>query len=78
MLAPYRGALLLAVALLLCESVVMLTMPWFAGRVAQALLGGVVPGELLLACLGVVMLLGPALVSLLAKEPPRRIENKRS
>jgi ATP-binding cassette subfamily B protein len=54
MLAPYRGALLLAVALLLCESVVMLTMPWFAGRVAQALLGGVVPGELLLAWLGVL------------------------
>ncbi|MEQ4585230.1 MAG: YbhQ family protein, partial [Pantoea agglomerans] len=34
--------------------------------------------NLLLACLGVVMLLGPALVSLLVKEPPRRIENKRS
>ena len=54
MLAPYRGALLLAVALLLCESAVMLSMPWFAGRVAQALLGGVVPGELLLAWLGVL------------------------
>ena len=54
MLAPYRGALLLAVALLLCESLVMLTMPWFAGRVAQALLGGVVPGALLLAWLGVL------------------------
>ena len=34
--------------------------------------------NLLLASLGVVMLLGPALVSLLAKEPPRRIEKKRS
>ncbi|MGD9424182.1 YbhQ family protein [Pantoea sp. NSTU24] len=34
--------------------------------------------NLLLASLGVVMLLGPALVSLLAKEPARRIENKRS
>jgi ABC-type multidrug transport system fused ATPase/permease subunit len=52
--APCRGALLLVVTLLLCESVVVLTMPWFAGRVAQALLGGVVPGELLLAWLGVL------------------------
>ncbi|MCZ4058910.1 YbhQ family protein [Pantoea sp. LMR881] len=33
---------------------------------------------LLLACLGLVMLLGPALVSLLAKEPTRRVEKKRS
>jgi ABC-type multidrug transport system fused ATPase/permease subunit len=57
MLAPYRGALLLAVALLLCESAVMLSMPWFAGRVAQALLGGAVPGELLLAWLGVLTVL---------------------
>jgi ABC-type multidrug transport system fused ATPase/permease subunit len=54
MLAPYRGALLVAVALLLCESAVMLSMPWFAGRVAQALLGGSVPDELLLAWLGVL------------------------
>ncbi len=34
--------------------------------------------NLLLASLGVVMLLGPALVSLLAKEPAGRIEKKRS
>jgi ATP-binding cassette subfamily B protein len=54
MLTPYRGALLLAVALLLCESAVVLTMPWFAGRVAQALLGGAVPGALLLGWLGVL------------------------
>ncbi len=45
---------MLAVALLLCESAVVLTMPWFAGRVAQALLGGAVPGALLLGWLGVL------------------------
>ncbi|MBA2815115.1 YbhQ family protein [Candidatus Pantoea persica] len=33
---------------------------------------------LLLGCLGMVMLVGPALVSLLAKEPAVRIEKKRS
>jgi ATP-binding cassette, subfamily B, bacterial len=54
MVAPYRGALLLAMALLLCESAVMLTAPWFAGRVAQALLRSVLPGQLLLAWLGVL------------------------
>jgi len=54
MLAPYRGALLSAVVLLLCESLVMLAMPWIAGRVAEALLRGVVPGSLLLAWLGLL------------------------
>jgi ABC-type multidrug transport system fused ATPase/permease subunit len=54
LLAPYRGALALAVALLLCESAVLLTMPWFAGRVAQTLLAGQVPVGLLLAWLGVL------------------------
>lgn len=34
--------------------------------------------NLLLGCLGLVMLVGPAVVSLLAKEPARRIEKKRS
>jgi hypothetical protein len=34
--------------------------------------------NLLIGLLGVVMLVGPALVSLLAKEPVQRIEKKRS
>src|SRR5512143_3559693 len=54
MLAPYRGALVLAVALLSCESAVLLTMPWLAGRVAQALLAGQVPVGLLFAWLAVL------------------------
>lgn len=35
---PYRGALLLAVALLLAESGVAMAMPWLAGRFSDALL----------------------------------------
>ena len=34
--------------------------------------------NLLIGCLGVVMLVGPALVSLLAREPAPRVEKKRS
>ena len=42
------------------------------------LVSRMVHNNLLLACLGMVMLLGPALVSLLAKEPAPHIEKKRS
>ncbi len=51
---PYRRALSLATFLLLVDSVVTLTMPWFAGRVAQSLLQGLVPDTLLLAWLAIM------------------------
>jgi len=54
LLSPYRRALSSAVLLLLCESLVMLAMPWIAGQVAQTLLSGEVPGRLLLAWLGLL------------------------
>ena len=54
LLSPYRRALWLAIALLLCESLVMLAMPWIAGQVAAMLLAGEVPGGLLLAWLGLL------------------------
>jgi ABC-type multidrug transport system fused ATPase/permease subunit len=54
MVAPYRAALCGIVVLLSCESVVVLTLPWFAGRVAQSLLAGTVPGTLLLAWLAIL------------------------
>ncbi|HEX7374516.1 MAG TPA: ABC transporter ATP-binding protein [Steroidobacteraceae bacterium] len=54
MVAPYRGTLGVIVVLLSCESALVLTLPWFAGRVAQSLLAGVVPGFLLLAWLGIL------------------------
>ena len=53
-LAPYRRQLILAGLLLLAESCVALSMPWFAGRVAQDLLAGRIPDALLLAWLGVL------------------------
>lgn len=49
-----------------------------AAMMTLFLVSRVVHNTLLIACLGLVMLLGPALVSLLAKEPARRIEKKRS
>lgn len=54
MLMPYHRSMLTAVSLLLCESAVVLAMPWFAGQVAKALLQGEVPSGLLLAWLGVL------------------------
>ncbi len=54
LLPPYRRALLAAIALLLAESALALAMPWFATRVAQAILGGQVPDRLLLAWLAVL------------------------
>ena len=45
---PYRGKLWFAIALLLLESVVMLALPWFAGKVMQALLAQNIPTQLLL------------------------------
>lgn len=53
-LAPYHRIMVLAILLMLAESVVSLSMPWFAGRVAQALLAGHIPDGLLLAWLGVL------------------------
>lgn len=54
LLAPYRAALLGAIALMMVDSVVTLAMPWFAGQVAQELLQGRVPDRLLLAWLGIM------------------------
>jgi ABC-type multidrug transport system fused ATPase/permease subunit len=54
LLAPYRAALLGATGLLMVDSVVTLALPWFAGRVAQALLLGQVPDTLLLAWLAIM------------------------
>lgn len=48
-IAPYRHGLALIVLLLLCESAVVLAQPWFAARVTESLLAGVVPGRWLLA-----------------------------
>ncbi|MEO5595970.1 MAG: ABC transporter ATP-binding protein [Lysobacteraceae bacterium] len=53
-LTPYRGPLLLATAILLAESAVSLSMPWFAGKAAQALLAGAIPDRLLLIWLAVL------------------------
>lgn len=53
-LVPYRRRLALATALLMAESAVALSLPWFAGRVAQALLSGRVPDTLLLGWLAVL------------------------
>ncbi len=54
LLTPYRRALAAAVTLLLCESLVMLAMPWIAGEVAATLLHGVVPDRLLLTWLALI------------------------
>lgn len=53
-LTPYRGPLLVATAILLAESSVSLSMPWFAGKAAQALLTGAIPDRLLLIWLAVL------------------------
>ena len=49
-----------------------------AAMLSLFLISRFVHNSLLLACLGVMMLLGPALVSLLVKEPTHRVEKKRS
>ncbi|WP_343551547.1 YbhQ family protein [Pantoea sp.] len=49
-----------------------------AAMLTLFLISRVIHNNLLLGLLGVVMLVGPALVSLLAKEPVQRIEKKRS
>ncbi len=49
-----------------------------AAMLTLFLISRVIHNNLLIGCLGVVMLVGPALVSLLAKEPAQRIEKKRS
>ncbi|MDL4913713.1 MAG: YbhQ family protein [Enterobacterales bacterium endosymbiont of Blomia tropicalis] len=49
-----------------------------AAMMTLFLVSRVFHNSLLLACLGLVMLVGPALVSLLAKEPTGRVEKKRS
>lgn len=54
LLAPYHRQLVLAILLLLAESAASLSIPWFAGRVAQSLLSGRIPDALLLAWLGVL------------------------
>lgn len=51
---PYRSKLWFAVALLLMESAVLLALPWFAGRVMQALLVQSIPAKLLLIWLMVM------------------------
>jgi len=48
-----------------------------AAMLTLFLISRIVHNNLLIACLGVVMLVGPALVSLLAKAPAPRIEKKR-
>jgi ATP-binding cassette, subfamily B, bacterial len=45
---PYRGKLWVAVALLLVESTVLLSLPWFAGQVMLALLAQRIPTGLLM------------------------------
>lgn len=47
LVAPYRRALTVAALLLLVDSALTLSIPWFAGRVAQSLLNAGVPGQLL-------------------------------
>ncbi|QHM70359.1 YbhQ family protein [Mixta intestinalis] len=48
-----------------------------AAMLVLFLISRVIHNNLLLACLGMVMLVGPALVSLLAKEPAPQPEKKR-
>jgi ABC-type multidrug transport system fused ATPase/permease subunit len=54
--SPYRGALLLALLLLLAESLAMLAMPWLAGRFSDALLHAGAVTDLLLAWMGLIAL----------------------
>ncbi|GAA0487536.1 MULTISPECIES: YbhQ family protein [Tatumella] len=49
-----------------------------AAMLSLFLLSRVISNPLLVGALGVVMLIGPALISLLAKEPVRRVEKKSS
>ncbi|WP_130834477.1 YbhQ family protein [[Erwinia] mediterraneensis] len=49
-----------------------------AAMLSLYLVSRFIHNNLLLGCLGLVMLVGPAVVSLLAKEPARRVQKKRS
>ena len=51
---PYRGALLLALLLLLAESAAALAIPWLAGRFSDALLHGRAVTDLLFAWMAVI------------------------
>ena len=51
---PYRGALLLALLLLLAESIAALAMPWLAGKFSDALLHGRAVADLLLAWMALI------------------------
>ena len=66
---PYRGKLWFAVALLLLESVVMLALPWFAGKVMQALLAQNIPTQLLLFWLLVMGVLYAVMKQVLKPAP---------
>ncbi len=54
LLHPYRMWLIGAVLVALAESALALAMPWFAGRVAEALLQSRIPEQLLLLWIGVL------------------------
>ena len=54
LLRPHRGRLTAAVAVALAESAVALTLPWFAGRVAESLLQARLPTALLASWLAVL------------------------
>jgi ABC-type multidrug transport system fused ATPase/permease subunit len=54
LLRPHRGRLTAAVAVALAESAVALTLPWFAGRVAESLLQARLPTLLLAGWLAVL------------------------
>src|SRR5688572_10082733 len=56
LLRPYRGPLLVALALLLAQSAAALAMPWLAGRFSAALLNGQPVTALLLAWFAVIAL----------------------
>ena len=66
---PYRGKLWFAVALLLLESVVILALPWFAGKVMQALLAQNIPTQLLLFWLLVMGVLYAVMKQVLKPAP---------
>ena len=54
LIAPWRNGLLAAVLLALFDSVLALSLPWFAGRVAEALLQARIPERLLLLWVAVL------------------------
>ncbi len=54
LLRPYRGWFVAAIAVAAVESAVALTLPWFAGRVAESLLQSRIPDRLLLLWIAVL------------------------